>query len=88
MTGWAIARVIPLWFDDTQATGLTAAFELRVRERAGRAPLRLTLDVHDGTPCRSSNRASGKAARIGSQLRKFATSASTRRSSDTRRSYA
>ncbi len=47
-----------------------------------------TLDVHDGTPCRSSNRASGKAARIGSQLRKLATSASTRRSSDTRRSYA
>ena len=49
MTGWAIARVIPLWFDDAQAAGLTAAFELRVRERAGRAPLRLTLDINDST---------------------------------------
>ena len=49
MTGWAIARVIPLWFDAARATVLTASFELRVRERAGRDPLRLTLDINDGT---------------------------------------
>jgi len=48
MTGWAIARVIPLWFDPPRAQGLTAAFELRVRERAGRDPVRLTLQIDDG----------------------------------------
>ena len=46
-----------------------------------------TLDVHVWTPKRSSVRASGKDANIGSQLSKLATSAATR-SSTTGRSYA
>ena len=49
MTGWAIARVIPLWFDATRARGLTTAFELRVRERPGREPVRLTLQIDNGS---------------------------------------
>ena len=63
MTGWAIARVIPLWFDPTRARGLTAAFELRVRERAGRAPVRLTLQIDDGA-CRVHRGADGAAQAV------------------------
>ncbi len=49
MTGWAIARIIPLRFDASRAAGLTAAFELRVRETAGRPPVHLGLHIDDGT---------------------------------------
>ncbi len=63
MTGWAIARTIPLRFDGSRANGLTAAFELRVRERPGREPLRFTLDVADGV-CRVSRGADGSAGAV------------------------
>ena len=63
MTGWAIARAIPLRFDGTRATGLTAAFELRVRERAGREPLRFTLQIDDGA-CHVRSGASGDAGAV------------------------
>lgn len=48
MTGWAIARATPLRFDPTRASGLTAAFELRVQERNGSRPLRFTLQIDEG----------------------------------------
>lgn len=51
MTGWAIARMIPRRFDGAQATDLHAGLELRVRERPGHEPLRLTLEIADGA-CR------------------------------------
>jgi hypothetical protein len=63
MTGWAIARTIPLRFDGSRASGLTAAFELRVRERPDRAPLRFTLDVDDGV-CRVRRGADGTAGAV------------------------
>ncbi len=63
MTGWAIARVIPWWFDPTRAQGLTTAFELRVRERAGRHPVRLTLEIDDGA-CRAHRGANGDARAV------------------------
>ncbi len=63
MTGWAIARVIPVWFDPTRARDLTAAFELRVRERAGRQPVRLTLEIDDGA-CRVHAGADGAARAV------------------------
>jgi hypothetical protein len=63
MTGWAITRAIPLRFDPTRANGLTAAFELRVREREGRQPLRFTLQIGDGE-CHVRRGASGDAAAV------------------------
>ncbi len=63
MTGWAIARVIPLRFDGASAGGLTAAFELRVSERPGREPLRFTVRIEDGA-CRVRRGASGAAGAV------------------------
>lgn len=63
MTGWAIERIIPLRFDALRARDLSAAFELRVRERTTRAPLRFTVHI-DGGACRVTRGANGSAGAV------------------------